>query len=101
MGTRIRRLATGSAAAALLPLLCAASSAESVHAVRAGDDLVLGDIRAADEVDRLPVLLLDGTQVEVTLATPKGSALRVDLRILGPDGLPETGAAPAVKVDRK
>jgi hypothetical protein len=82
-------------------LLAASARAQSVHEVVAGGDAVSGTVSAAGEVDRIPVRLVEGALVSVSLKAAKGSTLLPDFVLLGPDREPDGTVAGLLKVNGK
>lgn len=77
------------ATAAALLLLGAAASAQDVHEILPGGDLVNGTVASPGEVERIPFRLVEGSLFSLSLKAAKGSALLPVVTVLGPDRAPE------------
>lgn len=74
-------------AALLLPALPAAAPAQdaSVHEIRAGSDVVAGEIAAPGGLVRLPIRLVEGSPFSLDVAAAKRGTLRPRVVLLGTD----------------
>ena len=91
----------GASSACILLLAGAAAAASTVHEVRGGSDTVSGGVSDAAEGGRMPIRLVEGSTLGVSVRAARKSGLLPVLALLGIDRRPDAGAAAAIRSSRR